>query len=118
MREYDFLRVIGATILAAGVAVVSQDPSFRLLPWPVEATAPDEHYRDLMLILKQDQFADQYRALKGDLKKQWSQLTDEDVNELDVSSEGFFQRIEQRYGDRKDEIKKWVVDWLDRSVRG
>jgi len=112
MREYDFLRVIAATILAAGVAVITQDPSFRILPAPIEASVADSHYRELMLILKQDPFGDKAMQFRGDLKRQWANFTDEDLSEIDGNYDRFLEKIHERYGDRKDELKQWLVEWF------
>ena len=113
MREYDFLRVIGATILAAGVAVMTQDPSFRMALGPIqtEATVPDASYSDLMTILKADPAGDRLKRFKSDLQKHWVKFTDEDLMEMDGNGERFRAKIQERYEDRQDEIQQWVAEW-------
>src|SRR5262245_46738957 len=120
MREYDFLRVIGATILAAGVAVMTQDPSFRFLPDAgsagTEATfsgfsPSDLYYRELMGLLKQDPTGDKSRQFKGDLQRQWVRFTDTDLSEMDGNPDRFLAKIKERYEDRQDEIRQWVAEW-------
>ena len=116
MRDYDFFRIVGATILAAGVAVMSNDPSFRILPGPIQTSVPDPSYQQLMQILKTDPLGDKARQFKGDLKRRWANFTDEDLSEIEGNSDRFQEKIRQRYGDRKDELKQWVVDWFDKSM--
>ncbi len=113
MREYDVVRVIGATVLAAGVAVMSQDPSFRMVMGPAEteATVPGSSYRDLMTILKYDPAGDKSEQFKGDVKKTWVRFTDEDLLEMDGNYDRFLSKIQERYEDRQEEIMQWVADW-------
>lgn len=120
MREYDFLRVIGATILAAGVAAMTQDPSFRLLSdsgvGRTEASfsgfsSSDPYYNELMGILKRDPAGHKSRQFKGDLQRHWVRFTDADLQEMDGNSDRFLAKIKERYDDRQDEIRQWVAEW-------
>lgn len=117
MRDYDFLRIVGATILAAGVAVMSQDPSSRILSALIESPAADFRYHEFMRLLRQDPLGDKATQFKVDLKRQWANFTDDDLSGIDGDSDRFLDTVHQRYGDRTDELKQWVVDWFDKSTK-
>ena len=108
MRDYDFIKVIGATILAAGIAVMTQDPSFRMSLGPVES---ESTYRDLMTALKRDPAGDRSKRFKGDLQKYWVRFTDADLSEVDGNYERFQAKIQERYEGRQQEINQWVAAW-------
>lgn len=117
MRDHDFLRVIGATILAAGVAVMSQDPSLRLLPPTAQTPLFQSHAQELMLLLKDDPSGEKARQFRQDLRQQWANFTDDDLADIDGNSDRFLEKIHLRYGDRREELKQWVIDWFDGSAQ-
>jgi uncharacterized protein YjbJ (UPF0337 family) len=46
------------------------------------------------------------------VKEKWGQLTDDDLNQIDGKREQLEGRIQQRYGQAKDMVRKDVDDWL------
>ena len=46
------------------------------------------------------------------MKEKWGQLTDDDLNQIDGKREQLEGRIQQRYGQAKDMVRKDVDDWL------
>jgi len=118
MIDHDYLRVICATILAAGVAVMTQDPSFRWGPSAETAAVPQSAYSDLMLVLHQDRVGDRARQFKEDVKQQWSNFTDDDLMEMDANYDQFVAKVRQRYGHRMEEFQRWVSEWITHSSVG
>jgi uncharacterized protein YjbJ (UPF0337 family) len=49
--------------------------------------------------MNQDQFKGRWNQFKGELKKKWGDLTDDDL-------------LQMRYGDRKEEVNKWADQWF------
>ena len=115
MRDYDFLKVIGATILAAGVAVMSQDPSLRIMPPSDEPSISESQYRDMMSAINADPFGEKARQFRIDLRSYWANFTDDDIAEINGNYDVFVEKAQLRYGDRKDELQQWLVRWLQRK---
>jgi uncharacterized protein YjbJ (UPF0337 family) len=61
--------------------------------------------------MNQDQFKGRWSQFKGELKKKWGQLTDDDLLQIEGNYDKFIGTVQTRYGDRKDEVKKWVDQW-------
>jgi uncharacterized protein YjbJ (UPF0337 family) len=61
--------------------------------------------------MNQDQFKGRWSQFKGELKKKWGQFTDDDLLQIEGNYDKFIGTAQTRYGDRKDEVKKWVDQW-------
>jgi len=53
-----------------------------------------------------------WQQLKGNVRKQWGKLTDDDVDQIQGDSEILRGRIQERYGRSKDEAQREVDRWL------
>jgi uncharacterized protein YjbJ (UPF0337 family) len=62
-----------------------------------------------------DQFKGKWVQFKGELKKQWGKFTDDDLQQIEGNYEKFVGKVQERYGDRKDEIMKWADRWEKES---
>lgn len=62
-----------------------------------------------------DQFKGRWTQFKGELKRQWGQLTDDDLRQIEGNYDTFLGKIQERYGDRKDEVIRWTDQWYERS---
>jgi uncharacterized protein YjbJ (UPF0337 family) len=58
-----------------------------------------------------DRFKGGWHQFKGELKRKWGQFTDDDLLEAEGSYEKLVGVIQKRYGEKKDEVKKWADDW-------
>ena len=67
--------------------------------------------------MNQEQFKGQWNQFKGDLKKRWGQITDDDLMEAQGDFEKFKGVIQKRYGDKKEEVTKWTEDWYSKHPR-
>ncbi|BCA56972.1 CsbD family protein [Nitrospira sp. KM1] len=54
-----------------------------------------------------------WKQFKGELKKKWGAFTDDDLLEIEGSSDKLEGKIQERYGDRREEVKDWVDQWFD-----
>jgi len=61
------------------------------------------------------QFKGSWKQFKGELKKQWGQFTDNDLLEAEGDFDKFLGVVQKRYGDRKEEVERWVRDWHERD---
>jgi uncharacterized protein YjbJ (UPF0337 family) len=66
--------------------------------------------------MNQEQFKGNWKQLKGELKKKWGQLTDNDLLETEGNYDKFLGIVQERYGDRKEEVTRWVDDWHERNA--
>ena len=53
-----------------------------------------------------------WNQIKGTVRKQWGQLTDDDVAQIQGDSEILVGRIQERYGRTRAEAEKEVDRWL------
>ena len=56
-----------------------------------------------------------WKQFKGELKKKWGNFTDDDLLFIEGRRDKLEGKIQERYGDRKDEVKKWVDDWFEQN---
>ena len=62
-----------------------------------------------------DQFKGKWVQFKGEVKKQWGKLTDDDLKQIEWDYDKFVGRIQERYGDKKEEVMRWADDWHTRQ---
>ncbi len=55
-----------------------------------------------------------WKEAKGKVKQQWSKLTDNDVNQLEGSSEELEGKLQKLYGYKKEEAKHEISEFLKR----
>lgn len=66
-------------------------------------------------VVNQDQFEGKWKQFKGELKKQWGDFTDDDLLAIEGSVDKLEGKIQERYGDRREEVKRWVDEWFDHN---
>lgn len=107
--------LIGATLLAGalgfGVAAFaapgayhSSDGFHHLHEAPGAPTA----------VVNKDQFQGNWKQFKGEVKKQWGELTDDDLLQIEGDMDKFEGKVQERYGDRKEEVKQWMEEWFEK----
>ena len=69
----------------------------------------------IVMVLNEDQFKGKWKQFKGELKKKWGNFTDDDILYIEGSRDKLDGKIQERYGDRKDEVKKWIDDWFEQN---
>ncbi|MBS0152375.1 MAG: CsbD family protein [Nitrospira sp.] len=65
-----------------------------------------------------DQFKGKWQQFKGEAKRQWGKLTDDDLTEAEGNYDKFVGRVQERYGDKKEDVLKWANDWYERQPDG
>ena len=53
-----------------------------------------------------------WKQLKGKIRQQWGNLTDDDLEKIAGKREEFEGVIQQRYGLSKDAARKQIDDWM------
>jgi len=63
-----------------------------------------------------DQIAGKWAQIKGEVRKMWGKLTDDDLEFIAGSKDKLIGRIQERYGVAKEEAEKQLEQW-SRTVR-
>jgi uncharacterized protein YjbJ (UPF0337 family) len=58
-----------------------------------------------------DQAKGKWTQLKGDVRKKWGKLTDDDLDVIAGERERLVGKIQERYGIAKEEAEKQVAAW-------
>lgn len=58
--------------------------------------------------MNQDQLKGKFKQLAGEIKRKWGQVTDDDVTQAEGSMEKLVGRIQERSGDKREAIEKWL----------
>jgi uncharacterized protein YjbJ (UPF0337 family) len=66
--------------------------------------------------VNKEQFKGSWQQFKGELKKKWGQLTDNDLLETEGNYDKFLGVVQKRYGDKKEEVTRWTEDWHERNA--
>ena len=64
--------------------------------------------------MNRDQFKGQWNQFKGELKKQWGKFTDDDLMQIEGDYDKFIGSLQSRYGEQKEEVRRWVEQWYER----
>lgn len=60
--------------------------------------------------MNKEQLKGQWSQLKGEVKKKWGQLTDDDLTEVQGDYDKLVGKIQERYGDSEESVRQWVDD--------
>ena len=62
-----------------------------------------------------DQIQGKWKQYQGDARRQWGQLTDDEVEEVQGDRDKLEGLIQERYGRNKEEARREVDDWVARQ---
>jgi len=63
--------------------------------------------------MNEQQFKGKWNQLKGEVKKRWGQLTDDDITEVEGDYNKLVGKVQERAGDTRENVDKWIDD-MDR----
>ncbi len=63
--------------------------------------------------MNQDVLKGSWNQLKGEVKKQWGELTSDDVDRIDGNYDQLVGIVQERYGLAKADAQSRIADWLD-----
>ena len=52
-----------------------------------------------------------WNQLKGSVKQKWADLTDDDLKHIEGSRDKLVGRVQERYGQSKEDAEREVDDW-------
>ena len=97
---FSFILLVMAPAWAIGFPVVS-----------LQELIPQQSY--VHKVYNQDEFEGNWKQLKGALKENWGEFTDDDLMAIEGRTDRFEGKLQERYGERKEEVKEWVDKWLE-----
>ena len=53
----------------------------------------------------------------GELKRNWREFTDDDLQQVQGNYDKFVSKVQQRYGKKKDELMRWIEGRRQRSYK-
>jgi uncharacterized protein YjbJ (UPF0337 family) len=60
--------------------------------------------------MNSDTLKGQWKILKGSIRKQWGNITDDDVDKINGNFDSLIGKIQERYGVSKDKARKMIND--------
>jgi uncharacterized protein YjbJ (UPF0337 family) len=63
--------------------------------------------------MNKEQFKGSWQQFRGEVKKKWGQLTDNDLLEAEADYIKFLGIVQKRYGERKEEVNRWAEEWYE-----
>lgn len=64
--------------------------------------------------MNEDRLLGKWQQLKGEIKQQWAELTNDEVTNLDGKTDSLVGVLQEKYGKAKDAIAQEVNEWLDK----
>ncbi|HMS82776.1 MAG TPA: CsbD family protein [Nitrospira sp.] len=83
-------------------------------PLGISPTAVDHPNRYVHPVVNSDQLKGNWKQFKGELKKKWADITDDDLLYIEGHNDKLNGKIQERYGDRRKEVKQWIDEWFER----
>jgi uncharacterized protein YjbJ (UPF0337 family) len=68
-------------------------------------------------VMNRDTLEGQWMQLKGKVRQQWGRLTDDEIDRMQGNAEMLIGRIQERYGQSREEAEREVDRWLDEQGR-
>jgi uncharacterized protein YjbJ (UPF0337 family) len=63
-----------------------------------------------------EQLKGQWTQFKGELKQQWGKFTDADLLQIEGNYDKFIGKVQELYGEKKDELMKWADKWHEKPA--
>lgn len=67
--------------------------------------------------MNRDTLKGNWKQLKGEAKKKWGRLTNDDMDRIEGEYDKLVGRIQERYGIERDEAERRVNDWEYREPK-
>jgi uncharacterized protein YjbJ (UPF0337 family) len=60
--------------------------------------------------MNSDQLKGKFKQMSGEIKRRWGRVTDDDLKQAEGSVEKPIGKIQERTGDRREAIEKWLKE--------
>lgn len=65
--------------------------------------------------MNKDIIKGKWKEIKGKLKQQWSELTDDDIGQMQGTYDELEGTLQKRYGYQKEEAKREIESFIDEN---
>jgi uncharacterized protein YjbJ (UPF0337 family) len=62
--------------------------------------------------MNRDTFKGQWKQIKGEVKRRWGMLTDDEVDQIDGNFDKLVGRIQERYGYQRDQAERELNEFI------
>lgn len=62
-------------------------------------------------------FKGKWTQMKGEAKKQWGKLTDDDLDVIDGEKDKLIGKLQERYGHTREQAETEYSNWSNTNVR-
>jgi uncharacterized protein YjbJ (UPF0337 family) len=62
--------------------------------------------------MNRDTFKGQWKQIKGEVKRRWGMLTDDEVDQIDGNFDKLVGRIQERYGYQKEQAERELNEFI------
>lgn len=62
--------------------------------------------------MNRDTFKGQWKQLKGEVKRRWGMLTDDELDQIEGNFDKLVGRIQERYGYQRDQAERELNEFL------
>lgn len=105
-------KFLAAVVVAGGSIIAAQ--SFAGAASVLGPVMSERTDAPVVPVVNDDQLKGNWKQFKGELKKQWADLTDDDLLYIEGRKDKLEGKIQERYGDKQKEVKQWVDEWFER----
>jgi uncharacterized protein YjbJ (UPF0337 family) len=68
-------------------------------------------------VMNRDTLKGQWTQLKGKVRQQWGELTNDEVDQMQGDAEILIGKIQERYGRSREQAEQEVNRWMDEQGR-
>lgn len=61
-----------------------------------------------------DQIAGKWKMIKGEVRKQWGELTDDDIEQAAGERDKLVGKLQERYGMEKEDANREIDRWAEK----
>jgi uncharacterized protein YjbJ (UPF0337 family) len=61
-----------------------------------------------------DQVSGKWMQLKGEVRRQWGKLTDDEIDEIKGNRQKLMGKIQEKYGVAENEANREIDEWAER----
>ncbi len=105
-------KLFATFIVAGGTLIAAHSFAGSASVWGPDMSARSPAH--VVPVVNDDQLKGNWKQFKGELKKKWADLTDDDLLYIEGRTDKLEGKIQERYGDKQEEVKKWVDEWFER----
>ena len=62
--------------------------------------------------MNRDTLKGQWKQVKGEIKRRWGKLTDDELDQVEGSFEKLVGRVQERYGYQRDQAEREIDEFL------